>query len=63
MGEENSESDLQIIGASIHRDAVVVLDEMVKTGRYRSRSHAIDVAVMQFVERERNASTMGTSKT
>jgi len=41
------------ISVSVEKWAVEWVDQQVKTMRFRSRSHAIDVALVKFIEAEK----------
>lgn len=43
----------QSISVTVEKDLVEWIDRGVKTQRFRNRSHAVEVALMRFREREK----------
>lgn len=40
------------ISVTVERQIVDWIDEQVKTQRFRNRSHAVELALMKFIEKE-----------
>ncbi len=40
------------ISVSLEKDTIAWLDEQVKTGKYRNRSHAAEYAIQELKKRE-----------
>jgi len=43
------------ISVTVESQIVTWIDQQVKTQRFRNRSHAVEVALMKFIEAERKA--------
>jgi len=49
----NMENMKAKISVTVDRKIVEWIDEQVKTQRFRNRSHAVELALMRFIETER----------
>ena len=46
------------ISVTVDKEIVEWIDEQVKTQRFRNRSHAVELALMRYIETERKHETV-----